>query len=45
MTKDWNENGKFDFEPRVKLTIERWPTIGFHATREHGERLTQADLR
>jgi len=25
----------------LKLTIERWPTIGFHATREHGERLSQ----
>jgi len=26
----------------LKLTVERWPTIGFHATREHGERLGQA---
>jgi peptide chain release factor 3 len=24
----------------LKLTVERWPTIGFHATREHGERLS-----
>ncbi len=23
----------------LKLTVERWPTIGFHATREHGQRL------
>jgi peptide chain release factor 3 len=23
----------------LKLTIERWPKVGFHATREHGERL------
>ena len=23
----------------LKLTIERWPTVGFHATREHGQRL------
>ncbi len=23
----------------LKLTLERWPTVGFHATREHGERL------
>jgi peptide chain release factor 3 len=23
----------------LKLTLERWPTIGFHATREHGQRL------
>ena len=23
----------------LKLTLERWPTVGFHATREHGQRL------
>jgi peptide chain release factor 3 len=23
----------------LKLTLERWPTVEFHATREHGERL------
>jgi peptide chain release factor 3 len=23
----------------LKLTLERWPQIGFHATREHGQRL------
>jgi peptide chain release factor 3 len=23
----------------LKLTLERWPAIGFHATREHGQRL------
>ena len=23
----------------LKLTLERWPVIGFHATREHGQRL------
>jgi hypothetical protein len=21
------------------VTMERWPKVGFHATREHGERL------
>jgi hypothetical protein len=24
------------------VTIERWPKVGFHATREHGERLAHA---
>jgi peptide chain release factor 3 len=24
----------------LKLTLERWPSVGFHATREHGERLS-----
>jgi peptide chain release factor 3 len=23
----------------LELTLERWPTVGFHATREHGRRL------
>jgi len=23
----------------LELTLERWPTVGFHATREHGQRL------
>lgn len=22
----------------LKLTLERWPTVGFHGTREHGQR-------
>jgi peptide chain release factor 3 len=26
----------------LQVTIERWPRIGFHATREHGERLAHA---
>ncbi|MEO8537701.1 MAG: EF-Tu/IF-2/RF-3 family GTPase, partial [Betaproteobacteria bacterium] len=25
----------------LQVTVERWPKIGFHATREHGERLAQ----
>jgi peptide chain release factor 3 len=25
----------------LQLTIERWPKVGFHATREHGQRLAQ----
>ena len=26
---------------KLNLTLERWPTIGFHTTREHGQRLEQ----
>jgi peptide chain release factor 3 len=26
----------------LQVTMERWPKIGFHATREHGQRLAQA---
>ena len=26
----------------LQVTMERWPRIGFHATREHGQRLAQA---
>ncbi|HLX28562.1 MAG TPA: peptide chain release factor 3 [Casimicrobiaceae bacterium] len=26
----------------LQVTIERWPTVGFHATREHGELLAHA---
>jgi peptide chain release factor 3 len=26
----------------LQVTMERWPRIGFHATREHGERLVHA---
>jgi len=26
----------------LQVTVERWPKIGFHATREHGERLAHA---
>ena len=26
----------------LQVTIERWPRVGFHATREHGERLVHA---
>jgi peptide chain release factor 3 len=27
--------------PHLELTIERWPNVGFHATREHGQILDQ----
>ena len=27
----------------LQLTIERWPKVGFHATREHGQRLAHQD--
>ena len=27
----------------LQVTIERWPKVGFHATREHGERLGHRD--
>ena len=27
----------------LQVTTERWPDIGFHATREHGRRLAQAE--
>jgi peptide chain release factor 3 len=27
--------------PHLELTVERWPTVGFHATREHGQVLKQ----
>ena len=23
----------------LQITMQRWPKVGFHATREHGERL------
>jgi peptide chain release factor 3 len=26
----------------LQVTMERWPSVGFHATREHGERLAHA---
>jgi peptide chain release factor 3 len=26
----------------LQVTVERWPKVGFHATREHGERLAHA---
>jgi peptide chain release factor 3 len=29
----------------LQLTIERWPQVGFHATREHGQRLAQGNAR
>ena len=26
----------------LQVTMEFWPSVGFHATREHGQRLAQA---
>jgi peptide chain release factor 3 len=47
LAKDVDENPVFlsGNKYNLKLTMERWPTIGFHATREHGERLDQPDSR
>ena len=28
----------------LQVTMERWPTVGFHATREHGQRLAQMQV-
>jgi peptide chain release factor 3 len=41
LAKDVDDNPVFlsSNKYNLKLTLERWPTIGFHATREHGERL------
>jgi len=27
--------------PVLQVTQERWPTVGFHAVREHGQRMVQ----
>jgi len=47
LAKDVDDNPVFlsGNKYNLKLTLERWPTIGFHATREHGERLSQQELR
>ncbi len=44
MAKDVDENPVFLAANRANLqvTMERWPQIGFHATREHGQRLAEA---
>ena len=41
LAKDVDDNPVFlaSNKYNLKLTLERWPTIGFHATREHGQRL------
>ncbi|MEZ5565348.1 MAG: hypothetical protein R3F24_07440 [Gammaproteobacteria bacterium] len=41
LAQDVDENPVFlsSNKYNLKLTLERWPTIDFHATREHGERL------
>jgi peptide chain release factor 3 len=42
LAKDVDDNPVFlsSNKYNLKLTLERWPTIGFHATREHGQRLS-----
>ena len=27
--------------PVLQVTMERWPKVGFHAVREHGEQMVQ----
>jgi peptide chain release factor 3 len=27
---------------KLDVTMERWPKVGFHATREHGQRIAHA---
>ena len=46
LAKDVDDNPVFlsSNKYNLKLTLERWPTIGFHATREHGERLSHGAL-
>ncbi len=41
LAKDVDDNPVFlsSNKYNLRLTLERWPTIGFHATREHGQRL------
>jgi peptide chain release factor 3 len=41
LAKDVDDNPVFlaTNKYNLKLTLERWPTVGFHATREHGQRL------
>ncbi len=41
LAKDVDDNPVFlsSNKYNLRLTVERWPTIGFHATREHGQRL------
>jgi peptide chain release factor 3 len=29
----------------LQVTMERWPKVRFHATREHGERLEQGKVQ
>ena len=43
MAKDVDDNPVFLAANKVNLeiTMERWPKVGFHATREHGQRLAQ----
>jgi peptide chain release factor 3 len=42
MAKDIDDNPVYLAPNRVnlQLTMERWPNVGFHAIREHGQRMT-----
>jgi peptide chain release factor 3 len=43
MAKDVDDNPVFlaTNKYNLEVTMERWPKVGFHATREHGQRLEQ----
>jgi len=43
MAKDVDGNPVFlaSSKYNLQITLERWPEVGFHATREHGQRLAQ----
>ncbi len=43
MARDVDDNPVFLASNHVnlQLTMERWPKVGFHATREHGQRIAQ----
>lgn len=38
---DGNQVFRAAYKHNLQVTMERWPKVGFHATREHGERLAQ----
>ena len=44
MSKDVDGNPVFlaSSSYNLMVTQERWPDVGFHATREHGQRLAHA---
>ena len=45
MAKDVDDNPVYlaPNKYNLQLTMERWPKVGFHTTREHGQRLVHAD--
>jgi hypothetical protein len=36
---DGNQSFRAAYKCNLQVTMERWPKVGFHAKREHGERL------